>query len=434
MRTVAEVRIQDRAARGRLLVRNKPYWRQLSEGAHIGYRKGVRKGTWFARYLCQDSKKYVSSAIGDADDIQDADDLEFFSYKQAFDRALRWIDIARRGGGEADHVRAVVTAASYDLTVGHAVQCYIETRDARATSRAGRAIHSDAYYTLTRFVTSDTLAKTELARLSESDLHSWQKRMHRSKASSIQRVANDLKAALNAFYAAHRRELPADLPIVIEYGLKVEAPDMLVSIARENQILSDDQVRRVVAAAIAIDEDFGRLVILLAATGARFSQIARMRVGDVQPEFSRLLVPQSFKGKKRAVEYTRVQVGDDTLAALAKVIVDRPASAPLLERWRLRQTGPMEWERVDRGSWRSSSEMLRLWKRAARDAGLPASSIPYALRHSSIVRGLRFGLPIRLVAALHDTSVAMIERHYSRWITEGLDELAARAVVPLIAA
>jgi hypothetical protein len=27
----------------------------------------------------------------------------------------------------------------------------------------------------------------------------------------------------------------------------------------------------------------------------------------------------------------------------------------------------------------------------------------------------------------------MIERHYSRWITEGLDEMAARAVVPLIA-
>jgi len=26
----------------------------------------------------------------------------------------------------------------------------------------------------------------------------------------------------------------------------------------------------------------------------------------------------------------------------------------------------------------------------------------------------------------------MIERHYSHWITEGLDELAARAVVPLL--
>ena len=49
--------------------------------------------------------------------------------------------------------------------------------------------------------------------------------------------------------------------------------------------------------------------------------------------------------------------------------------------------------------------------------------IPYALRQSSIVRGLRRQLPVRLVAALDDTSLEMIERRYSRWIVEGLDPL-----------
>ena len=58
--------------------------------------------------------------------------------------------------------------------------------------------------------------------------------------------------------------------------------------------------------------------------------------------------------------------------------------------------------------------------------------IPYALRHSSIVRGLKANLPIRLVAALHDTSVQMIERHYAKWIADGLEELAAQALVPLL--
>jgi len=57
--------------------------------------------------------------------------------------------------------------------------------------------------------------------------------------------------------------------------------------------------------------------------------------------------------------------------------------------------------------------------------------VPYALRHSSIVRGIAAGLPIRLVAAMHDTSVAMIEKHYSRWIVEGLEDLTARAIIPL---
>lgn len=222
--------------------------------------------------------------------------------------------------------------------------------------------------------------------------------------------------------------LPADLPIVIKFGLKLDAPELLTAAARDNQILND-QVRAIVAAVIAIDADFGRLVVLLAAAGARFSQIARMTVGDVQAGQSRLMVPQSFKGRKRQLHYIRVQVGADTLGALKPVVEGRGASAPLLEHWRHRQTGPMAWERVDRGPWTSSSEMARMWKRAVEDAGLPAATIPYGLRHSSIVRGLRAGLPIRLVAALHDTSVAMIERHYSRWITEGLDELVARAVV-----
>jgi hypothetical protein len=50
------------------------------------------------------------------------------------------------------------------------------------------------------------------------------------------------------------------------------------------------------------------------------------------------------------------------------------------------------------------------------------------------VRAIRINLPIRLVAALHDTSVTMIERHYGRWITEGLEELAAQAIIPIIRA
>jgi hypothetical protein len=77
--------------------------------------------------------------------------------------------------------------------------------------------------------------------------------------------------------------------------------------------------------------------------------------------------------------------------------------------------------------------MTRDWRAVVAEARL-VGVIPYARRHSSIVRGIRANLPIRLVAALHDTSVTMIEPHYSRWITEGLEEIAARAVVPMLEA
>jgi integrase len=423
-RPVTEIRIQERAARARLSVRHKPYWRALSQGAHLGYRRGKLKGSWIARYYDVARTDYVTSVIGEADDVCEADGQSILTFKQAFDKTLRWIELSTRpGAAESDP----------NMTIADAARAYIAVRDARRSSQAGRALRADAHYTLSRFVLDDAkLAATPLARLTESDLRAWQLRIARRKASSVQRVVNDLKAALNAAFEAHRSVLPHDLPVTIKYGLKVDTPDVLIAVARDNQILTDDQVRRVVAAAIALDADFGRLVVLLAATGARFSQIARMRVGDVQAEQSRLLVPQSYKGRKRQLQYVRVQIGADTLAALAPVVEGRPLSAPLLEHWRLQQTGPMTWIRVDRGAWASSSAMLRLWQRAVADAGLPAATIPYGLRHSSIVRGLRVGLPIRLVAALHDTSVAMIERHYSRWITEGLDELAARAVVPIV--
>jgi hypothetical protein len=48
----------------------------------------------------------------------------------------------------------------------------------------------------------------------------------------------------------------------------------------------------------------------------------------------------------------------------------------------------------------------------------PGDVTMYALRHSNIVRMLVRNVPIRLVASLHNTSVAMIERHYSKYITE----------------
>jgi hypothetical protein len=53
----------------------------------------------------------------------------------------------------------------------------------------------------------------------------------------------------------------------------------------------------------------------------------------------------------------------------------------------------------------------------------------YALRHSSIVRMLLQNVPIRLVASLHNTSVAMIERHYSRYIVEHSDDISRRALL-----
>lgn len=423
-RPIADTRIHDRSARARLAPRRSPYWRFILEGFHLGYYRGPHKAAWVARLWQAEEGAYRTETLGETDDLAAADGKTVLSYRQALDKAQAWRTLVEEGGD---------SAADSEVTVGQVVQAYIERRDARRTAQAGRTLKSDAHIKLRKHVLADKrFAAIAMRDLTEAHLIAWQKRIAGHAPAGRQRIVNDLKAALNAGFAMHRRALPNDLPITIRYGLIVEVREMTIARARENQILSDDEVRRIIAAAYEVDADLARLVVLLAATGARFSQIARMRVGDVQAGQGRVMVPQSFKGKRPRIDYIRIALGADTLAALEPAIAGRGLAAPLLERTRVRQVGPCEWVPYERGPWNSSSEMLRPWAQVVERAGLPATTIPYALRHSSIVRGLRAGLPIRLVAALHDTSVAMIERHYSRWITEGLEELVARAVVPLV--
>jgi integrase len=144
------------------------------------------------------------------------------------------------------------------------------------------------------------------------------------------------------------------------------------------------------------------------------------------------MMPNSHKGNGYKNTHTGVPIDHDLLEILTPVISNRPKSAILLERWRNKQVpGTIRWERSDRGEWRTSSELNRPWYEIRNEAGLP-EVIQYALRHSSIIRWLKAFVPTSLVAALHDTSEAMLRRHYGRHIADSLDDIAAGAVVPLM--
>jgi integrase len=427
-RTVDDIRLQDRAARARLKPRHHPYWRSISDGRHLGYYRGKRAGSWVARCRSPDERDYVTRPLGTADDVANADGEAILDWKQALEAALGWFQKVEKPG--------YLDAAN--LTVQTAVDEYTAMRDARDSARAGRPVRSDGRSRLTRYVKVDEeLAGICLFELTETDLKTWRQRIQGLKILSRQRLANDLKAALNYCYENHRRSLPSDFPITVKYGLKPEDRywEHGETRARDNQILEDKQVRDIIRVARELDDDgdFALVVILLAATGARFSQLRRMTVGDVQLDHSRLLVPTSFKGKGRSPDLIKVAVGEDVLGALRPALAGRKASDLLLQKWRYRQVNATKWVRNSRAPWKTASEMTREWRLVVAKAGLEGV-IPYALRHTSIVRGIRANLPIRLVAAIHDTSVTMIERHYSRWITEGLEEMAARAIIPLLEA
>lgn len=79
--------------------------------------------------------------------------------------------------------------------------------------------------------------------------------------------------------------------------------------------------------------------------------------------------------------------------------------------------------------WKKSDHSRR-FARVVEATGLDPDEVTInALRHSSIVRQLLAGVPVRVVAVNHDTSVVMIERTYSRHIGDHADALARVALL-----
>jgi integrase len=190
-----------------------------------------------------------------------------------------------------------------------------------------------------------------------------------------------------------------------------------------NVILADAKVRELIGAAYVIDRALGCLVEVAAITGARVSQLARLEVQDLQDDdrtAPRLAMPSSRKGRGRKIERRPVPITRSLADKLAAASSGRAADAPLL----IKQRGS-RWHKGDHA---------RPFARTATATGLDPTEVTiYALRHSSIVRDLLANIPIRIVATKHDTSVAMIERTYSKYIADHADALSRRAMLDLTA-
>jgi integrase len=109
-----------------------------------------------------------------------------------------------------------------------------------------------------------------------------------------------------------------------------------------------------------------------------------------------------------------VPIPSEFVTRLQTKIKNRAADASLL-------TKP------SRDPWKKTDHS-RLFQRTAAAAGVdPAIVTIYALRHTNIVRQILAAVPMRVIAVNHDTSVAMLERTYSRYIGDHADALARRA-------
>jgi integrase len=257
--------------------------------------------------------------------------------------------------------------------------------------------------------------------LTKSELTTWRNNLiGKMKPASINRVCKSFRAALNLAANNDSRIKNRDAWKLGLKGLPGAEED-------RNVILQDEEVGRMVLATYDHDDALGLFVHVLAETGARPSQVARLLVGDlvmINAKAPRLMMPKSAKGSgnrlARKVERYSVAITPDLAQRLKLASKGRFSRDRLLL-----QSNGRPWGEQPSSAYRR--DMLEV----IASVGFGPEVTIYALRHSSIVRQLLNNVPVRLVAASHNTSVVEIERTYSKHITDHSDEISRRAMLHL---
>lgn len=393
--------LETRSARLKLPPRGKPYaGPSLARGIRQDYRRNkTGNGSWIVRGA-NGRSGYWTKVLAEADDFDESNGKSILNFYEAHDPIKK---LARGADGGTDTAPVTINSAliSYkaDLTARDANPYNAEWPRLRLTS---------------------ALLDKPLSLLTATELKKWRDGLLTKIApSTINRLCGCLCAALEL---ATQHDERIQNRRAWEVGL-ANLPG--AQIAR-NVIISDEKVRAFVEHAFGLDHQFGLLSDMLAVTGARPSQAARLLVKDLihHPVRPKLMMPKSGKGgdrnrsQKKHERYS-VPVTARLSAKLKQAAKGRADDAPLL----LQSDGSPWSDNPGQCYHRSVDKVVTA-------IGLDPDVVTmYALRHSSIVRGLLQNLPIRLVASLHNTSVAMIERTYSKFITEHADDLARAALL-----
>ena len=379
-------KLETATARRRLEVRKKPFWMTISPGIGLGYRRNAGPGTWSVRSTNSDGADWIKR-IGLADDLEPADGKHVLIYWQAIDVARA---LARRQPGADDVSRPVTVSEALDR-----YQRDLESRgaDVQNANRVRRHL-------------PPTLATKPVALLSMGDLRHWRDDLVSKGVApaTINRTRAGLRAALELAVSLDDRISNRN---AFRLGLK----GLPGGKNARRVVLPDVDVLRLVEIAYQEDRAFGVLIEVLAQTGARVSQAARLRCADLQADRAdpRLLMPTSYKGRgQKEKQHVPVPITAALAALLAELKGDRPDDAPLL-----RKSDGRRWLAINK------SEHWNLFRAVAERAGFDPDLITsYCLRHSSICRALLNGVPATIVGRQHDTSAREIETHYSAFILD----------------
>jgi integrase len=200
---------------------------------------------------------------------------------------------------------------------------------------------------------------------------------------SANRVLGVLRAALNHAHA--EGAVPSDAA----WRRRVK-PFKNVDVARK-RFLSVDESRRLINGCRG---PFRLLVQAALHTGARYSELTRLRVHDFDEDGDTIGVATSKSGKPR-----RVHLTEEGEAFFRELAVGQPGDALLLPR-------------EGSGQWQKSDQHRRMHEAVERARIAPSVSF-HGLRHTYASLSIMGGVPLLVVAQnLGHADTRMVERHY----------------------
>jgi len=375
-RQVRDAKLSTREARSRLKTQHQPYWREITPGLHIGYRKGRRGGIWIARQYIG-SRKYRKWRLGVADDIVDANGEEILSFAQADARARK--GAPQRVHGQLD-------------TVADATAFYLSDQKARSKNPRATEYKLDANI-------NRQLGRIRLQNLTVERIATWHAGLaingikrkqdesaadaRRRRQASANRNLGVLKAALN--FAEAQGKLAGPTPWRRVRPFKNVDPT-------DQPFLSQDEANRLLN---ACEPGFRELVRAALETGCRYGELCAMNIRDYDPGHKQVAVRHSKGGKRRFVPLT--DSGDEFFSQLT---VGRKGTQPLFlsdggERW-------------------ATSQQIRRMKAACSVAEIDPP-VPFkALRTTYGSWLAQAGTPLQYIAvAMGHADTRMTEKHYA---------------------
>jgi integrase len=413
-RTVQDAKIGSREARSKLPARRKPFWRQIQQGLHLGYRKprGRRgkpagAGMWIMRAYVDGA--YREKAIVAADDFAAADGTVVLNFAQAQAKVL---ELAVRGADSG--------IGSGPLTVAGAVALHLEHLEGQGQSVVNQRYHASAHII-------PALGAELVADLTTKRLQKWlhdlarqeprvrtlpgEKQQHRvidtddaeavrRRRSSANRIWNTLRAALN--HAWQQGLVSSD------------------SVWRRIRVFKDVEHARVRFLSIAesqrlingADAEFRPLVIAALQTGARYQELARLKVADFNQDACTLAIWVSKSGKPR-----HVVLNDEGSGFFRQLCAGR-------------NPGELMLPRSDGTQWGRSHQQLKMLAACKRAKIEPAIGF-HVLRHTWASLSVMADMPLMIIAKnLGHSSTRMVEKHYGHlapsYVADEIREKAPR--------